>query len=141
MSVLHTFKKTQEFRMLLCHKMGFIWVSSLRAGYQASRTYRNTERRRRITYNLSGYPEAVASTHTHTHTLLNPNIFGSTVHTRPITETDTFIQHDTNLLITLDGCDIGLEGKLRSEVAHFGCLPAYTASFGVCVQLYIHKKL
>lgn len=81
---------------------------------------------------------AVLNTHKHTHTLFNPNISGSAVHTHLITATDRVIQHDTNLLIRLDGQDIGLEGKLRSEYAN---MPAHTVWFAPCVSAFPHMQL
>lgn len=69
------------------------------------------------------------------HTVFNPNIFGSAVHTPHITATDIAIQCDTHLLITVDDHDTGLGGKLRSECAKVptGCLPAHTVWSAVCV--------
>lgn len=51
------------------------------------------------------------------HTFFNPNIFGSAVHTHPITATHMYIERDTNLLMTLDDRDVSLEDKSRSELA------------------------
>ncbi len=57
-------------------------------------------------------------THTHIHTLFNPNIFGSSVYTHSIAATNLVIQHDTNLVISLDDNVTGLKGNWRSECAN-----------------------
>lgn len=125
--------------MSLCHTTSFIWVNSSTAGYTALHTlvhtHTHSEKGGITQVLISESLVSPCSCGQHTRTLFNPNIFGRAVHTHPFTATIMVIQHDTNLLITLDDHDIGLEGKLRSECANLPTKGVYLCvCLSVCTQ-------